>query len=104
MISMSSFGLVFIYFLLMILMSSLIWVSGSSEGNIDFHPHDCSISPAYLQNVVSMLKSMGIGNACVFQFACILRCNINRVLSDRQNREKSGNLVDREKSGKRQGI
>jgi len=33
--------------------------------------------------------------------------DINRVLSDRENREnreKSGNLVDREKSGKSQGI
>jgi len=28
----------------------------------------------------------------------------DRVLSDRENREKSGNLVDREKSGKSQGI
>jgi len=33
--------------------------------------------------------------------------DINRVLSDRENRENrenSGNLVDREKSGKSQGI
>jgi len=28
----------------------------------------------------------------------------DRVLSDRENREKSGNLVGREKSGKSQGI
>jgi len=28
----------------------------------------------------------------------------SRVLSDRENREKSGNLADREKSGKGQGI
>jgi len=40
-------------------------------------------------------------NDCV---EMILQYNLTRVLSDRENGEKSGNLVDRKKSGKSRGI
>jgi hypothetical protein len=52
-------------------------------------------------------KGLNILNLTSFETRCLRGDLLTRVLSDRENREnreKSGNLVGREKSGKSQGI